>query len=202
MTSTRGVAGHRDDHLADGLGLGRHGLAAEVHLVELGDAVDEVRDVDAELAVDVVEAVRGVLDDVVQQRGHERGGVHAQLGQDGGHRERVGDVRVAAAPGLARVCLLGHFVSTHHGAQVCLRVAGPDRARERLEDRRGATGLGGGQPGQASPDPAAGGRAGVVLGPSAGRPSPGPSGGTAVSVSAASGDGSGTLPGRPNSGPR
>ncbi len=41
------VAGHRDDHLADRLGLGR---LAELDLVELGDAVDQVRDLGAELA--------------------------------------------------------------------------------------------------------------------------------------------------------
>ena len=40
------VARHRHDHLADGLGLG--GVAV-LHLVELGDPVDEQRDLVAEV---------------------------------------------------------------------------------------------------------------------------------------------------------
>ena len=93
------VAGHRDDHLADGLGLGG---VAELDLVQLGHAVDQVRDLLAELGAQLVQRVVGVLDGVVQQRGDQRGGVHAQLGQDRRHGQRVGDVRVA---GLALLAL-------------------------------------------------------------------------------------------------
>ena len=63
------VAGHRDDHLADGLGLRR---LAVLDLVELGDAVDQRGDLLAEVAAQLVEGVVGVLDRVVQQRGDER----------------------------------------------------------------------------------------------------------------------------------
>ena len=48
-----GVAGHRDDHLADGLGLG--GVAV-LDLVQLGHAVDEVGDLGVEVARDVAPA--------------------------------------------------------------------------------------------------------------------------------------------------
>ena len=52
-----------------------------------------------------LQRVAGVLDRVVQQGGDQRGGVHAELGQDRGHRQRVGDVRVAALAQLAAVLL-------------------------------------------------------------------------------------------------
>ena len=97
------VAGHRDDHLADGLALGG---GAQHHLVELGDAVDEMADLAAELGGQRLERVAGVLDGVVQQRRHQRGGVHPELGQDVGHRQRMGDVRVAGPAQLVGVPLL------------------------------------------------------------------------------------------------
>jgi hypothetical protein len=150
------VPGHRHDHLADRLGLGG---VAELDLVELGHPVDEVPDVDAELAAHVVEGVAGVLDGVVQQARHQRRGVHPELGQDGRHGQRMGDVRVAAASALALVALLGHLVGAHQGADVRLGVAGPHDPGQRLEHGRDAGGLGGRQAGQPGADPAAGRRA-------------------------------------------
>ena len=58
------VFGHRDDHLADGLGLR---AVAVLDLVELRDAVDEHRDLVAEVRAQRVEVVVGVFDRVVQQ---------------------------------------------------------------------------------------------------------------------------------------
>ena len=82
---------HRHDHLADGLRLGRR---AERDLVQLGHAVDQFGHLGPEIAGEVVEGVVGVLHRVVQQRRHQRGGVHANFGADGRHRERVRDVRI------------------------------------------------------------------------------------------------------------
>jgi hypothetical protein len=126
------VARHRDDHLADRLGLGR---GAELDLVELGHPVDEVRDLRAEVDLELLEGVAGVLDRVVQQRRHQRGGVHPELGQDGGHRQRVGDVGISALAQLPPVEALRGFVRLLHQLDVGLRVGramGPD---ERLEHR-------------------------------------------------------------------
>ena len=50
----------------------------------------------------VVEGEPGVLHGVVQQGGGDRQGVEAQLGHDGGHRHRVGDVGLARLAELAR----------------------------------------------------------------------------------------------------
>ena len=133
------VAGHRDDHLAHGLGL--RGLAVG-DLVELGDAVDEHRDLVAEVAPQLVEAVCRVLDGVVQQRRRERRRRHAELGEDRRHGERVRDVRVAALAHLALVRMLGDGIRPLDDRQVGLRVVLADGRHEGLED--GVTGRPGG----------------------------------------------------------
>ena len=93
------VLGHRDDHLPVVLGLGV--LAAlELDPRQLGDALDEVRDLVAELGPHLVDPDLGVLDDVVEQRGGDRLVVEPQLGADLGGAERVKD------EGLPRAALL------------------------------------------------------------------------------------------------
>ncbi len=66
------------DHLAEGLGLS---MIAPFGPVELGDPVHEDRHLGAELRLDLADRQPGVLHRVVQQRGHQRGGVHPDLGQ-------------------------------------------------------------------------------------------------------------------------
>ena len=127
------VPRHRDDHLADRLGLGR---VAELDLLQLRDAVDEVGHLVAELRAQAVQRVVGVLDGVVQQRGDERRGVHAQLGQDRGDGERMGDVRIAGLALLPRVLGLGHLVRAHQQPEVRLRVQRTVHARQRLQHGR------------------------------------------------------------------
>ena len=141
------VAGHRHDHLADGLGLRR--LAVR-HLVELGDAVDQHRDLVAEVRRAAgVERVVGVLDRVVQQRRRERRRRHAELGEDRRDGQRVGDVRVAALALLAAVGLLGHVVGALDDREVGLGVGRADGPQQRLEHRvaRSTAGRRAGQPG-------------------------------------------------------
>ena len=121
------VLGHRHDHLADGLGLG--GLPVG-HLVELGDAVDQQRDLVAEVGPQLGQRVVGVFDRVVQQGRREHRRLHPQLGEDRGDRERVGDVRVARLAGLAAVGPLGHCVGPLDERDVGLRVGGPDGAQQ------------------------------------------------------------------------
>ena len=83
----------------------------------------------------VVEGVRRVLDRVVEQRRDQRRLGHAELGEDRRHRERVGDVGLAALALLAAVHPLGGDVGALEQRQVGLGVVGPDRAEQRLEDR-------------------------------------------------------------------
>ena len=96
------VLGHRQQHLPDVLGLLLL-VAVGGEARQLGHAVDELGDLRPEALLDVGQAVLGVLRDVVEERGLDRGRVEAELGQDLGRGDRVGDVRLAAGPLLALV---------------------------------------------------------------------------------------------------
>ena len=143
------IAGHRHDHLADRLGLGR---LAVLDLVQLGDALDQVRHLVAELGLQLLDAQPGVLHRVVQQRGDQRGGVHAEFGQDGGHRQRMGDVRVAGLAQLAPVPLLGQVVAALQQPDVHLRMGRLVHREQRLQHRLDA-GLLAGRGDQPAGDP-------------------------------------------------
>jgi len=126
------VPGHRHDHLAHGLRLRRVPVG---DLVELGDAVDEVRDLLAELLPDARQRVAGVLDRVVQERRRKRGRQHPQLREDGGDGDRVGDVGVTAAADLPGVGLLRDLVGLQDDADVRLRVVRPEGCHQRFDQR-------------------------------------------------------------------
>ncbi len=149
------VAGHRDDHLADGLGLRR---GTQVHLVQLGDTVDEMGHLGAEIRGQLFERVPGVLDGVVQQGRDQGGGVHAQLGQDVRHRQRVGDVRVTGFAELGRVPLVGHIEGPLQLGEIGLRVQLAVHRGQWLEHRfdRRDPALTGHSPGQPGAYPAGG----------------------------------------------
>ena len=96
------VLGHRHDHLPVVLGLGL--LAAlELDPRQLGDALDELRDLVAELVAHLLDVGVGVLDDVVQERSGDRLLVEPELGADLGGAPRVVDEVLARAPLLALV---------------------------------------------------------------------------------------------------
>ena len=108
------VLGHRQQHLADVLGLLLL-VAVGAELRQLRDAVDELGDLGPEALLDVGQAVLGVLGDVVEERRLDGDRLDAEVGQDLGRGDRVGDVRLAGRPQLALV--------------------GVDGERERLPDR-------------------------------------------------------------------
>src|SRR5690606_11353195 len=83
----------------------------------------------------LLEAVGGVLDGVVQQRRGERLHVAAELGEDGGDGGRVGDVRVAALALLAAVVVRGHLVGALKDPQGRLSMGGAYGLEERFEYR-------------------------------------------------------------------
>jgi hypothetical protein len=96
------VVGHGDEHLADGgclLGL----LGVELQAVELGDAVDDGRDLVAELLDEPLGGDAGVLDGVVQQGGRDGRLVEPQVRDDARHGDGVGHVGFAGAAQLALV---------------------------------------------------------------------------------------------------
>ena len=100
------VLGHREEHLPDVLGLLLL-VAVGAELRELRDAVDHVGDFGAEALLEVGQAVLGVLRDVVEERRLDGDRVDPELGRDLGRGDRVGDVRLAGRPTLARVGLDG-----------------------------------------------------------------------------------------------
>ncbi len=131
------VLGHRDEHLAQVVGL-RLRERLELDLAELGHAVDQVGDLIAEALADLGERDLGVLDDIVQERGLERGGVHVQLGEDECHLDGVVDERLAALAALALVrepCEVEGVVET---GQIRVRVVRPDLRFYLFEGRRQA----------------------------------------------------------------
>ena len=99
MMTTRTSRDHGQQHLADVFRLAVFAVG-ELDLVELGDALDDVRDLLAELFGDVFGGDVGVFHRVVQQAGRDRGRVHLQLGQHLGDFERMDDVRLAGGPQL------------------------------------------------------------------------------------------------------
>ena len=128
------VLGHGHEHLADVLGLVLLG-AAHVDLAELGDAVDELRDLVAEERPHLLASHLGVLDGVVQERRHERLRVEPQVGKDAGHGEGMLDVRLARQPGLPGMSAIGDLEGTVDGGPI-LRREVVDTSHE-LGDRHG-----------------------------------------------------------------
>jgi hypothetical protein len=88
------VAADRQDELAQVLGLTKV-LGRELQLGELGHAFDQLADLGAEQLVDLGAGDRCVLDHVVQQGGDDRCGVEPVVGEDAGHLDGMGEVRIA-----------------------------------------------------------------------------------------------------------
>ncbi len=88
------VLGHRDEHLAHRGGLLLL-LGVEANAFELRHAVDDRRDLLAELALHVVERDRRVLHRVMEECGRDRRLVEPELGDDAGDRNRVIDVALS-----------------------------------------------------------------------------------------------------------
>lgn len=125
------VLGHRDDHLAHGLRL--RGLTVG-EFVELGHPIDHGCDLGAEFLGELIQRIGRVLDRVMQQRSGEGDRQHADLGQDRGHRHRVGDVVITGFPGLATMSLLGDLVRPDHQVDIGLRVVGLQCPDHRTQD--------------------------------------------------------------------
>ena len=91
------IAAHRDDHLADRLGLRR---IAIIHLRQLGHAVDQTGHCVAELGAALIEGIVGVFHGIVEQSRGDDTRTHAEVGQNLRHCQRVNDVRLAGTTAL------------------------------------------------------------------------------------------------------
>ena len=97
-------------------------------MADLGQAVDDLRDFAAELALDVLDGVRRVLDDVVDEAAGDGDGVELQVREDTGDFDAVRDVRVAVAARLSGVRLFAEAVGARK--QVRIEALGERIGRE------------------------------------------------------------------------
>ena len=104
----------------------------ELHLVELGDAVDESRDLTAEPTLQLGQRDGAVFGNVVEQGRDDGRGVHVDARQRLGDGQRMIDVRLARFPQLGRVCLGGECVGTPNRLDVRRRQVLADVVEERL----------------------------------------------------------------------
>ncbi len=81
--------------------------ALELHARQLGDTLDEVRNLVAELGAQLLDIRRGVLDDVVQQRRRKRRFVELQPGEDLRDAPRVIDELLSRLAQLSGMGLRG-----------------------------------------------------------------------------------------------
>ena len=115
------IVGHREQHLAEVLGLLLF-LGGEVNLADLGDAVDDVSDVGPEDRLDILERHERVFDNVVQQSDADRDGIHLHFGQDVGDFQRMGQVGLAGGADLSLVFFGGKDVSAANQVEVVPRM--------------------------------------------------------------------------------
>src|SRR2546421_1828891 len=94
------------------------GRRAERQGGQLRETVDELRNLGAEVAADVLERRVGVLYDIVQQRRGDGRGIHQLLGENRRHRYAVRDVVVPRLALLAAVGLGAHAVGARDQVQV------------------------------------------------------------------------------------
>ena len=107
------VAHHRQQHLAEALGL-RLLAVLELDLVEFADAVDQFGDDLTEDRGDLGLGGRRVLDHVVQDGRDQGVGIQPQVGENVGDRDRVRDVGLARDALLALVVLGAEVVGFAH----------------------------------------------------------------------------------------
>ncbi len=105
------VVDHGQHHLAQVFGLLLF-AGGEIDLADLGDALDDVRDLLAEFLADFDDGDRGVFDGIVQQAGGDGDRIHLHVGQNvarlradgrGRVRRRRGSVRRDASGKIRRL---------------------------------------------------------------------------------------------------
>jgi hypothetical protein len=126
------VVDHRQQHLAVRLGLPLLGGRVR-DLRDLGDTLDDVQHVRAEVVLQPFRGGERVLEHVVEQPDRDADRVHPHLGEDRGHLERVHEVGFARGPQLALVLDRREDVCLAEDLQVGLGVVPLDGLLDVLE---------------------------------------------------------------------
>ena len=123
------VVHHGQHHLAHVLGLRLFG-GSEIDFADLGDALDDVGHLLAELRLDLVHGHGGVFHGVVQQPGDDGGGVQPHVRQHDGDFQGMHQVGFARLAHLSFVMLFGEFVGLLHQGLVFGGAVGADFAQK------------------------------------------------------------------------
>ena len=100
----------------------RSSLEAELQRRQLRHALDHVRDLLAEQLAHLLDGVRRVLDDVVQQARGDGDHVEPHVGEDVGHLERMDEVRLTGSANLPFVFVGGEHVGTAQQLRVSVGI--------------------------------------------------------------------------------
>ncbi len=123
------VVHHGQHHLADALGLGLF-AGSELDFADLGDALDDVRNLLAEFVADVVDRDRSVFDGVVEQAGGNCRGVQLHVGQHRGNFKGMNEIGLAGGAGLALMVAEGEVVGFLDQRQIVVGTIGANLAQE------------------------------------------------------------------------
>ena len=126
------IVHHRQQHLAIAFRLAVFG-GKEIDLAQLGDAIDAARHFFAEVLLNVGGGDGGVFDDIVQQAGLDADHVHAHVGEDLRHRQRMHQIGLAGRALLAGVIPGREGVGLLDGGDVVFGAVIADSCEERLE---------------------------------------------------------------------
>ena len=103
------IVDHGQEHLANVFRLpvfrGDH-----VEAADLGDASDQQGNFGTEAFLNARNRELRVFDDVMEERGGQRGGIHAHVGEDVRDLQEMAEIRVAGTADLVAVAFRGDFV--------------------------------------------------------------------------------------------
>ena len=132
------VVDHSQHHFAQILSL-LFLSRSKVNLADLGDSLNDMRDLLAEFLADVNNRDRRIFDRVVQQSGRDRHRIHLHFREDLRNSERMDQVRLARGAKLPGMIFLGIFVGFAHQFQIIAGAVGTHGAQQfpELGDRQG-----------------------------------------------------------------
>jgi hypothetical protein len=128
------VLGHRNNHLANGFGLG---VVSVLDLVKLGNTIDEHGNLFAKVLAKLIQRVVSVLYGVVQESRNNCDGTDAEVRENLRHGQRVGDVGLATLASLALMKFFGNFVGPLDQTGIGLGVVLANSSNEGIETLSG-----------------------------------------------------------------